>query len=143
MGGASSVRHGHVLKKVGARILAIAEPPVLQFGALVGVVSCPVEGHTAAMPHSCLQSDVWAHSSNRVRLRDFENESMVSHMDFGQYFSGILKDEVTFEDLRLEWYLLNRDSRPCVFRPTAAGLMPRLPPDLPPSSFSVFVPYVE
>ena len=138
-----SARHGYVLKKVGVRILAVAEHPVLQFGAVSGVGSCPVEGHLPTEPYSCLQRDVWAFSSNRFRLRDFEDGSMVSYMDCSEYVGNILRDLDSFETLRHGWYVLNRDSRPCVYRPTAAGLMPPLPPDLPPSSFSVSVQNVE
>ena len=138
-----SARHGYVLKKVGVRILAVAEHPVLQFGAVSGVGSCPVEGRLPTEPHSCLQRDVWAFSSNRFRLPDFEDGSMVSYMDCNEYIGNILRDLDSFETLRHEWYLLSGDSRPCVYRPTAAGLMPPLPPDLPPSSFSVSVQNAE
>ena len=138
-----SARHGYVLKKVGDRILAVAGPPVLQFGDASDVVSCPVKHRLPSVVPPCAFDSVWAHSPHRVRLPDSEDGICESHIDFGVHTANILRDEIHVDTLRIDWYNRNHEARPCRWRPLASARLPPLPSDLPPSLFSVYVPYVE
>lgn len=83
------------------------------------------------------------HRRSRVRLPDLVDGSCESYIHFGDQGASVFEDNTCFERLHLVWYEDYPDSRPCVWLPTTPGMLPPPPPDLPPSLFSVYVPFVE
>ena len=134
-----STRHGRVLKKVGDGILSVESAPVLLFGARSGVEDFPCSGEAPDELIDSIHDSVWSPSSYRVRLPDPENETSEVFLDLGFSTSRILDWDIGIDCLRLYWYEDNPDLRPAVWFPTDAGQLPPLPPEIPPSSFSVFV----
>ena len=134
-----STRHGRVLKKVGARILSVESTPVLLFGARFGVGSFPVSGVALDEVIACIRDDVWSPSPNRVHVPDLDDEFGQSFMDLGSLSNSVFERDARIDNLRFYWYEDNPDDRPVIWSPIPAGQLPPPLPDIPRSSFSVFV----
>ena len=135
----SARRHGRLLKKVGDGIQSVESAPVLLFGARSGVGAYPCNGEC---PDDCVPpkyDSYWSPSPYRASLPDPEDETTNVFVDFGYHTSNIMDQDIGVDCVRWYWYEDNPDDRPCVWLPTDAGQLPPLPPDIPPSSFNVFV----
>ena len=132
-------RHGRVLKKVGDGILSMESAPVLLFGGRSGVAAFPCTGECLDGGAPPKYDSYWSPSPYRARLPDSEDESTNGFVDFGYHTSNIMDRDIGVDCVRWRWYEDNLDDRPCVWFPTAASQLPPLPPDIPPSSFNVFV----
>ena len=82
---------------------------------------------------------IWSPSPYQVRLPDPEDETTECFIDLGLHTSDILSRDIDVDIFRERWYWRNRDLRPAEWLPTEESELPPLPPDIPPSSFNVFV----
>ena len=135
----SARRHGRLLKKVGDGIQSVERPPVLRFRAHSGVRAFPVAGVVLDEVVTPIRDNLWSPSPDRVHVPDLDDEDGQAFMDVGSLAEPVFERDVSFENLSLYWYEDHPDDRPVVWSSTPAGYLPPLSPDIPPSSFNVFV----